>query len=193
MRNYEERAKDFVKMLFPLIDDCESVWEFRNAVQMFNRIYGRKVKCNNGIARVAFITSDYVVKMDYDKDEVESVGGGDNEIALYEIAEREGFAHLFAKVTLFEYEDRRFYIMPRIRGISDHNYNYAETYMTDEERQFCKKHHLSDLHCNNYGFRNGHVCLFDYACSLDYLSSSSSDYFSSPSTSPINSKDSGWS
>lgn len=179
MRNYEERAKDFVKMLFPLIDDCETVWEFRSAVEMFNRIYGRNVKCNNGIARVAFITSDYVVKMDYDEDEVESVGGGDNEIALYEIAEQEGFAYLFAKVTLFEYEERRFYIMPRIRGINSHSFNYAETYMTEAERQFCTKHRLSDLHCNNYGFRNGHVCLFDYACNLDYLSTSYDEYITS--------------
>lgn len=174
MRTYEERAKDFVKMIFPLIEGCEDVWDYREAVAMFNRVYTRKVQCKNGIARVAFISSDYVVKLEYDQYEVESVGGGENEIAMYEIAEREGFAYLFAKVSPFDYNGKRFYIMPRIHGICDRGYEYADEYMTNAENDFCERHHITDLHCNNYGFRNGHVCLVDYACTLDECSSSSS-------------------
>ena len=35
--------------------------------------------------------------------------------------------------------------------------------MTDEEIEWCDDHHLTDLHCNNYGFRHGKVCIVDYA------------------------------
>ena len=171
MRNYEERAKDFVKMLFPLIDDCEKVWEFYTAVEIFNRTYSRKVKCCNGLSRVAFVTSDYVVKMDYNQEEVEYIGGCEIETTIYSIAEQEGFAHLFAKVSPFEYNGKHFYIMPRIYGINSNDYDReAFDYMTEEERGFCERYQISDLHCNNFGFRNGHVCVVDYACSLDFLS-----------------------
>ena len=40
----------------------------------------------------------------------------------------------------------------------------AEDYMSAEEKAWCNRHHLSDLHGNNYGFRKGHVCIVDYAC-----------------------------
>ena len=164
MRNYEDRAKDFIAQIFPLITDCEDVWDFREAVQMFNRIYTRRVQCNNGIARVAFISSDYVVKLEYDEYEVGCVGGGENEVKMYEIAEREGFAHLFAKITRYEYHGKRFYIMPRINHIGKYPWEYADAFMTPEEEEFCDRYEITDLHCNNYGFRNGHVCLVDYAC-----------------------------
>ena len=174
MRTYEERAKDFIKMLFPLIEDCQDVWDFREAVAMFNRVYTRKVRCNNGIARVAFISSDYVVKLEYDEYEVDSVGGGENEITMYQIAEREGFAYLFAKISRYDYKGKRFYIMPRIHGIGKYEYEYAYEHMTDAENDFCNRHQITDLHCNNYGFRNGHVCIVDYACRLNEESESSS-------------------
>ena len=39
--------------------------------------------------------------------------------------------------------------------------------MTDEENDWCDEHSLSDLHGNNYGFRNGKICIIDYACHLE--------------------------
>jgi len=175
-------------MIFPLIEDCQDVWDFRDAVAMFNRVYTRKVRCKNGIARVAFISSDYVVKLEYDPYEVSSVGGGENEMAIYAIAEQEGFAYLFAKVSRFEYNGKRFYIMPRIHGIGKCEYSYADELMTDEENDFCNRHRITDLHSNNYGFRKGHVCLVDYACSLDYVSTSpDSDHYTTSSSIPTSS------
>lgn len=173
MRNYVERAKDFIEQLFPFIDKCEDVCEYRNAVANFNESYTRKVECANGLARVAFITSDYVVKYEYDKYEVGYIGGCENEMMIYAIAEEEGFSSLFAEITRYEYNGKLFYIMPRIRGVGKDAWNYANAYMTEEEDNFCHKYRITDLHCNNYGFRNGHVCLIDYACSKELLPSSS--------------------
>ena len=168
MRSYEERAKDFIKAIFPYLnDEWNDPYDVSCNVDVFNEEHNRKVVMHHGIARIALITSDYVVKFDYDPDEVSVVGGGEAEVRLYALAEQDGFAHLFAKVTRYEYNGRRFYIMPRIRGISESNWYYADHFMTEEEREWCDMHSLSDLHCNNYGFRNGHVCIVDYACTCE--------------------------
>ena len=180
MRNYVERAKDFVKEIFPFIGEWNDPYYVIDDVNEFNERHHRNVIMRHGIARIALITSDYVVKYDFDAEEVEQVGGGENEIELYAQAERDGFAYLFAKVTPFDYNGHRFYIMPRIRGINGDSWNHADYYMTEEENAWCDKHHLSDLHCNNYGFRNGKVCIVDYACRLD---ETSSEYDSNESSS----------
>lgn len=172
MRNYEERAKDFIKLVFPYIESVDTVWEARTAIELFNVQHNRKVKICNGLSRIALVTSDYVVKFDYDEEEIEVIGGCDIEVNLYNIAKQEGFDYLLAKVTPYEYNGHKYYIMPRIRGIGKYNWNEAYEFMTAQECNWCKSHHITDLHCNNYGFRNGHVCLVDYACSLDFLTSS---------------------
>lgn len=163
MRSYEERAKDFIKQVFPYISSCQKPWEISRRIEMFNEDFDRKVVVSSGLSRIALITSDYVVKFDYNPDEVACIGGCDNEVALYNLAEREGFAYLFAKITMFVYRGRYFYIMPRIRGIGS-SWHYAEYHMTIEERAFCRRHRITDLHEENYGFRKGHVCVIDYAC-----------------------------
>lgn len=169
MRSYEERAKDFIAQIFPYIErsdyDCEAM---ETLVDEFNKTYSRKVILKHGIARIALITSDYVVKYTYDAYEAEEAGDGENEIKLYAEAERDGFAYLFAKVTRYEYNNYVFYIMPRIHGIDPYSCIHADEHMTDEENDWCDKHHLTDLHCNNYGFRKGHVCIVDYAYIQDY-------------------------
>lgn len=174
MRNYEERAKDFIKEIFPLFNSFDNYWDASDAVEMFNRLYNRKVIANHGCARIALITSDYVVKFDYDQYEVRSVGGCENEIKLYEQAEKDGFAYLFAKITRYTYKGQNFYIMPRINGVGSDDWNYADDHMTEEENNWCDRHDLTDLHNQNYGFRNGHVCIIDYACRRWYSDSSSS-------------------
>ena len=176
MRNYVERAKDFIEQVFPYIEACMNPWSMMNRIDTFNAEYNRKVIVRSGLSRIALITSDYVVKFDYDPEEVESIGGCENELEVYSWAEREGFAYLFAKITPYSYNKRLFYIMPRIRGIGSGNW-YAENYMTPEEKDFCRRHKITDLHTENYGFHNGHVCLVDYACNLDYASSSDYDCY----------------
>lgn len=169
MRDYIERAKDFVEQIFPYISECMNPWRLSGCVDSFNIDFDRKVVLKHGLSRIALITSDYVVKFDYDPDEIDSIGGCANELELYEIAQKEGFAYLLAEITPFMHEGRMFYIMPRIRGIGSGRH-YAERYMSNAEKEFCRRHRISDLHTSNYGFRHGHVCLVDYACHLSYES-----------------------
>lgn len=167
MREYIERAKDFIHQIFPYIEECIQPWAVHQKVVKFNNDYDRHVKVCNGLSRIALITSDYVVKFDYDPDEVDSIGGCGNEFELYYEAKVEGFDYLFAEITPYQYKDHQFYIMPRINGVGS-GHHYAEHYMNEEEKGFCRKHRITDLHSNNYGFRNGKVCLIDYACHLSY-------------------------
>lgn len=175
MRSYIERAQDFVQQIFPYLDgEWNNPYDIDCCVDSFNEDYNRKVIMRHGIARIALITSDYVVKYDFDEEECAIVGGCEAEVALYAEAVRDGFDYLFAEITPYHYHDRDFYIMPRIRGIGESNWYHADHFMTDEENDWCDAHNLSDLHCNNYGFRKGKICIIDYACHLSEESESSS-------------------
>lgn len=167
MRNYVERAKDFIKEVFPYIeDDIFNPWELRMDIRKFNAEHSRAVQVASGCARVALITSDYVVKFEYDEYEVQSIGGCENEIYLYNLAKQEGFAYLFAEITPVEWAGRIFYVMPRIRGINE-RHERGWYYMTAEEQDWCEKHSLTDLHCGNFGFRKGRICIVDYGFQED--------------------------
>ena len=164
VRSYEERAKDFIKQVFPYIEkEFKPEW-VRSCIKKYNLQFHRKVKVASGCARTALITSDYVVKFDYDSDKARQIGGCESEVRLYAQAEKDGFDYLFAKITQYDYNGRQFYIMPRIRGIGRNDWVYADAFMTKKEKEWCDAHHLSDLHEYNYGFRKGKLCIVDYAC-----------------------------
>ena len=183
MRSYIERAKDFIEQVYPYIRECMNPWAIHSRIELFNETFDRKVKVASGLSRIALITSDYVVKYDYDKEEVESIGGCENEEELYALAVREGVASLFAKTTRYEFADRVFYIMPLVRGVGSGRW-YAEHYMNNEEKEFCRRYKVTDLHTNNYGFVKGKVCIVDYACHLDEESDSGYDCYIDNQSSP---------
>ena len=85
MRNsYEVRAQRFVKMLAPYLNGCVRCYDYEDALEAFLSDHPyRRIHFDHGMTRVAFITADYVVKIDYDEDEVKTFGGGEKEIAFY--------------------------------------------------------------------------------------------------------------
>ena len=55
--------------------------------------------------------------------------------------------------------------MPRVRNIDGNRDEWATEFMTAEEYEYvCETLDLGDLHSDNYGFKNGKVIIFDYAC-----------------------------
>lgn len=164
MRNtYEIRAQKFIRAIAPYFMDCENLFDFQRAIFDFMMDHPRRnIHYDNGMTRFAIITSDYVVKIDYSPKDIERFGGGEQEIAFYQMAEREGMAHLFAKISRYDFNGRRFYIMPKVTGIDEDRWEDAWYYMTEEECEWCEDHHLYDLHCKNYGIMNGKVKIFDY-------------------------------
>lgn len=84
MRSYEERAKDFLKRVYPIISqyltDPEKI---EDCMDKFNEKNDRNVVVCWGSARVALITSDYVIKWEYDTEQAYFIGGFENELNLY--------------------------------------------------------------------------------------------------------------
>lgn len=156
--NYEDRAKQFIQQIFPYIEDCETHDERLEAVLTFNSQNHRKVKYAHGSSRYALISSDYVVKVDYRHT---CWGTSEDEIELYNEAVQDGFEYLFAKISRYQYRDRYFYIMPRIEGVGSTPWD-ADEYLEEDEADWCW-YHVCDLHNENYGWKNGHVVIIDYA------------------------------
>ena len=163
MRNgYEVRAEKFIHQIYSFICDCEDVEDYEWAVNGFNYTHKRNVKVAHGLTRVALITSDYVVKIDcgarYYQDRF---GTCANEFDIYAQAEEDGFEYLFAKPTEVQYGGMSFCVMPRICGIGKKEYD-ADWYMSIDESDWVTDR-VFDLHNGNYGWKDGHPVLIDYA------------------------------
>lgn len=164
--SYETRAKKFIRELFPYLKEelnraVYPVTGAKKAVKKFNLARHRNVKVRNGATRIVFITSDYVVKMEYNEDEVETWGGNQSEADHYENAKRDGFEYLFAKPTIYEYERIDWLIMPKATNIGN---SRIWTKLDDVEQDWIWSN-IGDTHENNYGTIKGNFALIDYACS----------------------------
>ena len=157
--NYIMRAKKFVPVVDEIIYNCPNI---ELEINRYNVAHKRKVIFAHGLTRYAFITSDYVIKVDYDDSEIARFGGCEDELELYGQAKSDNMEYLFAEITKYEYNGHDYYIMPRIYGIGRTEEN-AEEYMTQEEMDWCDDHELTDLHYLNYGWRNKHICIIDYS------------------------------
>lgn len=161
-RDYEERALDFLEQIYPFIQNCKDRFDYSVAICRFNEEFHRNVICSYGSTRIAMITSDYVIKVDYNGWGKGTFGTSADEVRMYRRAKKDGFAHLFAKIVPIRHGyDRTFYIMPRIKGIGRTKYD-ADNYLNGEEYTYISKH-VGDLHCKNYGWQDGHIVMIDYA------------------------------
>lgn len=162
MKNsYQVRAQKFIRQIAPFLERCNNTTDYEYAVYAYNNMFHRHVRYAHGLTRIALITSDYVVKIEYGN-LVTVYGGCEEELSLYKEAEEEGFAYILAKIDYFHYNGRDYYIMPRINSIGRTDED-ADEYMTESEKDWCNSHRLCDLHNGNYGWKNNHVILIDYA------------------------------
>lgn len=161
--SYEVRAEKFLHQFYDYIAHCDSWHQFEKAVRHFNYDHRRHVVFAHGLTRVCFITSDYVIKYDFGSyRNVHDFGSCADEVRLYALAEKEGFAHLLAKPTMVEYMGHTFCIMPRIPGIGKYQYDVYE-YLAGDECDWVMEH-IYDAHNQNYGWKEGHPVIIDYAC-----------------------------
>lgn len=164
--SYEVRAQRFVEQFFgSIVEDIPNMnsKDFKLYTAYFNHSRSRKVTFKYGLARYAFITSDYVVKIDYSAFGVLCYGGCENEMKAYALAVHDGYEYLFAKISRYNYKGINFYIMPRVEGKTCDEEEDAFEYMTEEEQDWCVNNGLSDLHCNNFKLVNDEPIIFDYA------------------------------
>lgn len=162
--DYRVRATRFIKSILPYIEnvmfDVGSIEEY---VADYNRDKSRKVEVVWGSARIALITSDYVVKWDYDMDCVKDIGGCEDEYNAFVKAKAEGYSHLLAETTLIVIDDLMFSIMPRIRNIGpQYHKGEIKEYLTPDEWDWLHDFD-KDIHHYNWGIRHGKACVIDYA------------------------------
>ena len=166
--NYEDRATKFAQKIIPWFMFCDTLNDFEEAICVYNSCHSRPLFYAHGVSRIAIIRSDYVVKFDFTP--IGSFANGiagdiDSEQKVYAKAVSAHMEHLLAKTTVKEYHGRKYSIMPRINGIGRED-RYWRGYCTSEEYDWLCNN-INDLHEHNVGYRNGKVCVIDYAWDAD--------------------------
>lgn len=157
--DYITRAEKFIAEFFPYIKGLRNDADIDWAVFTYNYEHKRKVIYAHGASRRAFITSDYVIKVNYGNGH-EWAGGCEEEYKLYtETIAGSEYSYLFAPITKFTYQRKTFYIMPRVKGVGTGKYWDNLSY---DERQYIN-HYVCDMHRANYGNHNRKPVIIDYA------------------------------
>lgn len=168
--DYRIRATKFLQSILPyIIDNLYDENAIPDLVEKYNLAHHRKVLFSMGSSRMALITSDYVIKWDYDEDNVEDIGGCVDEYNAFLQAKDDGYDYLLAETTLISMKGCLFSIMPRIENIGPmHHKGEIEDYLNKDEliwiNNFC-----TDMHGYNWGIRHNKVCIIDYAFSKEVL------------------------
>lgn len=162
--SYEVRALKFARVLASLFSGCDNLSDFEYVVGWYNAHHSRKLITAHGVSRFAVIRADYVIKFDMTPRSDFRDGRAGNctsEERVYARAVAEGMEHLLAKTTVVNMGEHTIAIMPRISGIDDAERCWWD-YCTEEEYQWLNDN-INDLHDANVGYRNGKVCVIDYA------------------------------
>lgn len=159
MTDYITRANRFIHEIAPFIIAADTVAKVIDCVAEYNERYHRAVQVAHGATRIALITSDYVVKFNYG-DGLCEFGGCEEEEEFYSYACEEGYGEYFAEITGTTVSGRKFWIMPRVRGV-------GRTWLCDKVIPRIVYDwvidHVYDLHMGNFGMLNGHAVIIDYA------------------------------
>lgn len=163
--DYVTRAKHFINQFFNSWDIAfigENFPIIEQRIADYNFAKHRHVKFNYGMSRVAFITSDYVIKIDYHKC---WAGNCIHEYTLYQDKIKNSpYSYLFAEITQYIYNGIAFYIMPRIYGIDENREEDVDSFLNYDEERFVRDILcIHDLHSGNYGWKNKKVVIIDYA------------------------------
>lgn len=164
--DYEVRAKAFIKEFAPYLKGIRvtrsNSYRIYDAVRRFNVDKKRNVKVASGASRIALITSDYVVKLDFG---TTWAGNSKTEMLGYQQAQKDGYEYLLAKISLYKCCNRNFFIMPRARVAETLTWRGQKRLwdkLTADERSYIRDN-FEDLHENNWGSLNGKLILIDYA------------------------------
>ena len=164
--DYEVRAQQFIKEFAPYLKGIRvsksNSYKVREAVRKFNADKNRNIKVASGASRIALITSDYVVKLDFG---TTWAGNSATEMRGYEQAKKDGYEYLLAKISLYKCRNRKFYIMPRARVAETLTWKGQKRlwYKLTEDEQRYIRNNFEDLHDSNWGSLHGRPVLIDYA------------------------------
>lgn len=165
MTSYVERAKKFIARIYPYLKDATCTEEVIDIVTYYNWHMKTHVECKWGATRIVLISNDYVIKFDrFDCNQSDrEFGDCASEYEAYQFVKHAGYDYLFAPITEYYYKfGWIFYIMPHIYNVNATS-GYAYTHVNKKEYYFLREH-FNDLHEANYGWKDGHIVIIDYAC-----------------------------
>lgn len=166
--NYVRRAEKFMREFYPYMRK----YSFSHAVRHFNEEKHRCVQFAHGTVRRVLITSDYVVKWDYNADASRRYGGCRDEYKMYLNIKNSEYSYLFAEITPIRVKSRIFYVMPRVDSLGlDHDADIYDVLSDDEYNFVCDEVGITDLHDENWGFLHGNPIIIDYACDYNKITS----------------------
>lgn len=162
--NYVVRAQKFLREFIPYM----RMYPISVAVNIYNQEKHRKVMYRHGAVRRALITSDYVIKWDYDAENRHNFGGCREEYKKYLEVKDDYYGYLFAEITPVKVKGRQFYVMPRVKIAGEYCSNtYIEDVLNEDELDFIfDDARIGDVHENNWGMLHGKPVLIDYACPI---------------------------
>lgn len=168
-KSYIERAMRMAEILSSYMDSYSETMSIYNKCNMAAKEYNIRHKHSfmgfeNGSTRLAFIISDYVLKVDYRT--IKSYGNSETELKAWDFIRENGMEEYFAEITKYISKSGiTFYIMPRIKHIGEYDEEWFNDtlYETDIGAYDFIQDNFCDFHENNFGIKNGHPVIIDYA------------------------------
>ena len=168
-KSYIERAMRMAEILSSYMDSYSETMSIYNKCNMAAKEYNIRHKHSfmgfeNGSTRLAFIISDYVLKVDYRT--IKSYGNSETELKAWDFICKNGMEEYFAEITKYTSKSGiTFYIMPRIKHIGEYDEEWFNDilYETDIVAYDFIQDNFCDFHDGNFGIKNGHPVVIDYA------------------------------
>ena len=168
-KSYIERAMRMAEILSSYMNsysEIESIYaKCRMAAREYNTRHKRSsMGFESGSTRLAFIVSDYVLKVDYA--EIEAYGNSESELKAWDFIRKNGMEKYFAEITKdVPKSGITFYIMPRINGVGDYDGDWLLDYLyvNDASAYNFIQDNFNDFHDYNFGVKRGHPVIIDYA------------------------------
>ena len=168
-KSYIERAMRMAEILSSYMEKYNEVESIYRKGQMATQEYNNRHKHSSmgfesGSTRLAFIVSDYVLKVDYA--EIEAYGNSESELKAWDFIRKNGMEKYFAEITKYVSKSGiTFYIMPRINEVGEHRgcdfYEYLKE--NDAPAYYFILDYFEDIHDNNFGVKCRHPVIIDYA------------------------------
>ena len=168
-KSYIERAMRMAEILSSYMEKYNEVESIYRKCQMATQEYNNRHKHSSmgfesGSTRLAFIVSDYVLKVDYA--EIEAYGNSESELRAWGFIRKSRMEKYFAEITKYISKSGiTFYIMPRVNGVGDYGGDWLLDYLyaNDASAYGFIQDNFNDFHDYNFGVKCGHPVIIDYA------------------------------
>ena len=168
-KSYIERAMRMAETLSSYMESYSETMSIYNKCNMAAKEYNIRHKHSfmgfeNGSTRLAFVISDYVLKVDYQT--IRSFGNSESELKAWDFICKNGMEEYFAEITKYTSKSGiTFYIMPRIKHIGEYDEEWFNDilYETDIVAYDFIQDNFCDFHEGNFGVKSGHPVVIDYA------------------------------